>query len=182
MREGNMPPGSDRVIDSALGANWQSGLIALVCLFASGLAGWAFVFVVRRLYGRGGYKERCTVAEERVADRQVEFIGYMQDTQQHRDEMCERHTTGIQTIAKGLETHDRNCDRLCDAVQKQTDMLKDSDGITGAGRRLEESAIELADIALLLFEKQWGELTEAQQDKVRERLKKVKDRHTRTKR
>lgn len=166
-----MPQG-DEVIRVATADNWQSGLIALVCIFVVGIVGWAFMFAVRRIYGSNGYKERATFASEQVAERQVKFIDCMQSSQQHREDLCSRHASAIETVAAAVQQQADNMEQFALA-------LTDSDGISGVGKRLEVTATEMADIALLLFDRPWGELAPDEQQRVRDKVANVRKRHDR---
>jgi ABC-type branched-subunit amino acid transport system ATPase component len=167
-----MPPGAEHVVQTALTDNWQSGLISLVSLFLIGLAGWAFVFAVQRIYGKNGYKERATFAGEQVAERQVQFIDCMQASQGHREELCGRHAEAIETVAFAVR-------QQADSMERFALALTDSDGIGGVGKRLEVTATEMADIALLLFDRPWSELGLEEQQRVRDKVEKVRKRHDR---
>lgn len=167
-----MPPGTTEVLDKALLDNWQSGLIVAISLFITGLVGWAFVFVIRRIYGNGGYKERQTVAEENVAHRQVAFIDYMQTDHDHRNELCTRHAAAIDQVAAAMREQSEHLGHFANA-------MSGSDGVIAIGQRLEATATELAAIAEVYFDRPWSDLSEDERQKVRHSIEKVKQRHAR---
>lgn len=167
-----MPPGSDAVVQTALVSGWEAGMIAFISLFWVGLLGWAFVFAIRRIYGNGGYKERALAAEERVANRQVNFIDTMQNMQTHRDDLCTRHAAAIEHVGVAMREQSEH-------LGKFAHVMTDSDGVLGIGQRLETSATELADIAVMLFDRPWCDLTEEERTKVKDRIETVRKRHAR---
>ena len=174
-----MPPHSDAVVSRALLDSWQSGLISLVCLVLLALICWAIPFAINRIYGKDGYRDRETKAREREADRQVNFIDTLQSLQEHRDILCGRHANGLDVLGENVQTL---CSTLCEHGRRTETFMQamlDSEGLGGFQQRVEVSVVELADLALVLFDKPWDQLNETEKQSVKTRIEKVRKRHER---
>ena len=174
-----MPPHSDAVVHRALLDSWQSGLIALVCLIVIGLFCWAVPFIVNRIYGKDGYRDREAKARERESERQINFIDSLQHLQEQRDSLCGRHAHGLEVLGENMKAL---CDTLCEHGRRSEGLLQsmfDSDGFGGFQQRVEVSVVELADLAVLLFDRPWDQLTDDEKSRVKTRIDKVRKRHDR---
>jgi len=174
-----MPPHSDAVVNRAILDSWQSGLIALVSLVVLGLICWAIPFIVHKIYGKDGYRDREAKAREKEAERQVNFIDSLQHLQEQRELLCGRHAHGLEVLGDNMKAL---CDTLCEHGRRSEGLLEamfDSDGLGGFQQRVEVSVVELADLAMVLFDRPWDQLTNDEKSRVKSRIDKVRKRHDR---
>jgi len=129
------------------------------------------------------------VNEQKSGSMMEAFTAYMSDEQERRTEdmkwrqqqveQCKGHVENLIQLSEHQQKHNAFANDMLGELRGINASLHDSDGINAPVKRLEASATELADVALLLFDKPIDQLTEDEKRTTRDRIIKVRERHMR---